>query len=453
MTDYTPLPCFKAYDARGRVPEELNPDLAYNIGRATVQFLSAKKIVVGRDIRSSGNELSQALIRGLTEGGADVVDIGLCGTEMVYFATSHLNADGGIMITASHNPPEYNGMKFVREGSRPISSETGLKDIERLASIGKFEASSETGSIEQIDVMAPYIERILKTVDISVLKPLRLVVNAGNGCAGPALDQLEKHLPFEFIKVHHNPDETFPNGVPNPLLPENRASTADVVIREKADAGIAWDGDFDRCFFFDENGNFIEGYYIVGFLAEAMLQREKGAKIVYDPRLTWNTIETVKQNGGEAVQCRSGHAFIKEKMREVNAIYGGEMSAHHYFRDFFFCDSGMVPWLLVVEIMCKTGKSISQLVSERIQAFPCSGEINRRIVDADAAIQRVDDKFREQSIHIDMTDGISFEFEQWRFNLRKSNTEPILRLNVETRSDSNLLEEKTNELLALIDIK
>ena len=295
MSDYTPLPCFKAYDARGRVPEELNPDLAYKIGRATVQFLSAKKIVVGRDIRSSGVELSQALVRGLTDGGADVTDIGLCGTEMVYFATSHLNADGGIMITASHNPPEYNGMKFVREGSRPISSETGLKDIERLASIGEFAPSTKIGNVKTLDVMAPYIERILKAVDHNELKPLKLVVNSGNGCAGPALDQLEKHLPFEFIKVHHQPDETFPNGVPNPLLSENRAATANVVINEKADAGIAWDGDFDRCFFFDENGEFIEGYYIVGFLAEALLQREPSAKIVYDPRLTWNTIRQSKR--------------------------------------------------------------------------------------------------------------------------------------------------------------
>ena len=452
MTDFSPLPCFKAYDTRGRVPEELNPDLAYKIGRAVVQFLSAKKIVVGRDIRPSGKELSASLIRGLTEGGANVVDIGLCGTEMVYFATSNLNADGGIMITASHNPPEYNGMKFVREGSRPISSETGLKDIERLASIGKFEPATKTGGVEQIDVMAPYIEKILQSVDLNVLKPLKLVVNAGNGCAGPVLDQLEKRLPFEFIKVHHEPDENFPNGVPNPLLIENRAATAEAVIREKADAGIAWDGDFDRCFFFDENGDFIEGYYIVGFLAEAMLHREPGSTIVYDPRLTWNTIETVKQNGGEAVQCRSGHAFIKEKMRQVNSIYGGEMSAHHYFRDFFFCDSGMIPWLSVIQIMCKTGKTLSQLVSERIQAFPCSGEINRRIDDPDAAIQRVDEHFRAQSLHVDMTDGISFEFSDWRFNLRKSNTEPILRLNVESRHNSKLLNDKTQELLNLIDM-
>lgn len=450
MGEFETLRCFKAYDVRGRVPEDLNPDLAYKIGRATVEFLSAKTIVIGRDIRSSGRELSASLIEGITDSGADVIDIGLCGTEMVYFATSHFNADGGVMITASHNPPEYNGMKFVREGSRPISSETGLKDIEKLASIGDFAPPSGKGSVRQEEVMDDYIQRILQCVDISALKPMKLVVNAGNGCAGPALDKLAEHLPFQFIRVHHEPDENFPNGVPNPLLPENRAATADIVKEKGADMGIAWDGDYDRCFFFDENGGFIEGYYVVGFLAASMLQKEPGAKIVYDPRLTWNTIDIVKELGGEPVQCRSGHAFIKEKMRNVEAIYGGEMSAHHYFRDFFYCDSGMIPWLLVAEIVSKSGKPLSELVKERIAMFPCSGEINSRLEDPDKAIQDVANEFSPQNPIIDGTDGLSYEFSDWRFNIRKSNTEPILRLNVESRSDKDLLKEKTDQILSLL---
>lgn len=449
MTDS--LACFKAYDIRGRVPEELNPEMAYGIGRATAQFLSAKSIVIGRDVRVSGESLAAELTRGLTEGGADVIDIGLCGTEMVYFATSHLNTSGGIMITASHNPPEYNGMKFVREGSRPISSETGLKDIEQMVIAGDFAACNSKGTVKPMDVMKEYIHHLKTYAALGSLKPYTVVMNSGNGCAGPALDSLEPALPFKVVKVHHEPDSSFPNGVPNPLLQENRAATADVVLKEGADIGVAWDGDYDRCFFFDEKGQFIEGYYIVGFLAQALLQREPGSSVVYDPRLTWNTEEIVAQGGGTPVLSRSGHAFIKEKMREVNAIYGGEMSAHHYFRDFFFCDSGMVPWMLVLEIMSQTGKPLSTLVEERIAAFPCSGEINRRLKDADAAVKRVEDAYTSMADNVVTIDGLSCEFDTWRFNLRKSNTEPILRLNVESRGDIPLMKAKTDELLALID--
>lgn len=451
MTDLASLPCFKAYDIRGRVPDELNPDLAYRIGRATVDFLGAKKMVIGRDVRVSGPELSEALIQGLTEGGADVIDIGLCGTEMVYFSTPHFEADGGIMITASHNPPEYNGMKIVRQGSRPISADTGLKEIERNVIAAQFSKPAKTGSVQTADVMDDYIQRIIKSVELDKLSPYKVVVNAGNGCAGPALDRLEAHLPFRFIKVNHQPDSSFPNGVPNPLLLENRAATADVVKRECADIGVAWDGDYDRCFFFDERGEFIEGYYIVGFLAQAMLSREPGAVIVYDPRLTWNTLEIVQQHGGEAVLSQSGHSFIKEKMREVNAIYGGEMSAHHYFRDFTFCDSGMLPWLFVLEIMSQRGATLSSLVDERIRLFPCSGEINRRPADPNAALRRIEERFTSNAVHVDRLDGLSCEFEKWRFNVRKSNTEPLLRLNVESRADRALLDEKTRELTALVD--
>lgn len=455
MASQESLACFKAYDIRGKVPQELNNDLAYKIGRAMVEFLNAQDsdIVVGRDIRESGKDLSQSLIKGITDAGANAINIGLCGTEMVYYATAQLSADGGVMITASHNPPEYNGMKLVRDGARPISSETGLKDIERLVLNDQFIDSDKKGAEQGEDVASLYVQQILKTIDIESLKSYKVVVNSGNGCAGPILDRLEKFLPFHLIKVHHDPDPAFPNGVPNPMIIENRTATAEIVKSKNADIGIAWDGDFDRCFFFDENGNFIEGYYIVGFLAESMLEKNPGGKIIYDPRLTWNTVEIVEQNGGVPLMSKSGHAFIKELMRKEDAVYGGEMSAHHYFRDFFYCDSGMLPWLLVLEIMSKRGKKFSELVEERIAKFPVSGEINLHITDQDAAIERANRHFAPENPQINTIDGLSFEFPNWRFNVRKSNTEPILRVNVETRGDRELLERKTQEVLDVIQAK
>lgn len=444
---------FKAYDIRGRVPDELNEELAYRIGRAYVDIFKAKKVAVGRDIRLTGTAIRAALVKGLTEVGCDVVDIGICGTEMIYFATAHLKLDGGIMITASHNPQDYNGMKLVREESRPISSDSGLKEIEELAISGDFESLSDgqsVGIVTEQDVMAEYIQHLLTYVDVSALKPLKIVVNAGNGCAGPVIDALEKFLPFEFIKVNHEPDGNFPHGIPNPLLLENRDATAKVVRETGADVGIAWDGDFDRCFFFDEKGEFIEGYYIVGFLAQAFLRKVPGAKIIHDPRLTWNTIELVEKAGGVPVQCKSGHAFIKERMRQEDAVYGGEMSAHHYFRDFSYCDSGMIPWLLLVEIMCLEGKPLSLLMEERVSCYPISGEINSTVKDARDVIARIEEKFT-QGASIDRTDGLSVEFDDWRFNVRSSNTEPVLRLNVETKCDSELLKRKTEELLVEIN--
>ncbi|MGI6093680.1 MAG: phosphomannomutase, partial [Negativicutes bacterium] len=401
---------FKAYDIRGKVPDELNEELAYRVGRAYVEIFKAKKVAVGRDIRLTGAAIRAALVKGLTEGGCDVVDIGICGTEMIYFATAHLKLDGGIMITASHNPQDYNGMKLVREESRPISSDSGLKDIEELAVTGTFApANQAVGKVTEIDVMADYIQHLLTYVDISALKPLKVVVNAGNGCAGPVIDRLEKFLPFEFIKVNHEPDGTFPHGIPNPLLIENRDATAKVVRDTGADVGIAWDGDYDRCFFFDEQGEFIEGYYVVGFLAQAFLKKYPGAKIIHDPRLTWNTIEVVEKAGGVPVQTKSGHAFIKERMRQEDAVYGGEMSAHHYFRDFSYCDSGMIPWLLMLEIMCREGKPLSVLMHERVACYPISGEINSTVKDAQDVIARIEEKFT-QGASIDRTDGLSVEF-------------------------------------------
>jgi phosphomannomutase len=445
------IDCFKAYDVRGRVPDQINEDVAYRIGRAFVQFLGAKSVVVGHDIRLSSPELSAALVRGLREQGADVIDIGLCGTEEIYFATFHLGVDGGIAVTASHNPMDYNGMKFVREGSRPISGDTGLNDIQALAEGGVFTAPAQQGSYQVKDTRPAYIEHLLTYVDRAALKPLKLVMNAGNGGAGLVIDQIEKCLPFEIIKVHHNPDGTFPHGVPNPLLEENRAPTIDALKKSGADMGIAWDGDFDRCFFFDENGDFVEGYYLVGLLAEAFLVKNKGAAIVHDPRLTWNTIAVCKEFGGRAVQSKTGHAFIKERMRKEDAVYGGEMSAHHYFRDFAYCDSGMIPWLLVAELVCRSGKTLSQLVHARMQTFPVSGEINRHIGDPKAAIARVRNRYVAEALSEDNTDGLSLEFADWRFNVRMSNTEPVVRLNVETRANNALMLQRRDELLALLD--
>jgi phosphomannomutase len=441
--------CFKAYDIRGRVPDQLNEDIAYRIGRASALYLEPKVMVVGHDIRLSSRALCDALTQGLLDGGADVIDIGLCGTEEVYFATSHLNADGGIVVTASHNPQDYNGMKLVREQSRPISGDTGLNDIRALAEAGDFPAVSVRGTLSHKDTRPAYIQHLMSYIDVSVLRPLKIVINAGNGGAGIVADELARHLPFEFIRVHHQADGHFPNGVPNPLLEENRAPSIDAIKTNGADLGVAWDGDFDRCFFFDETGQFIEGYYIVGLLAQSFLERNPGAAIIHDPRLTWNTLAVCEEFGGRAVQCKTGHAFIKERMRLEDAVYGGEMSAHHYFRDFAYCDSGMIPWLLVSELMCKTGKPLSTLVAERMAAFPASGEINRTVADAAALISKVEAIYKNKAVAVDYTDGLSMSFEQWRFNLRMSNTEPVVRLNVESRADTRLMQEKTAELLAL----
>jgi phosphomannomutase len=442
--------CFKAYDVRGRIPDQLNEDIAYRIGRAYAAFLRPVRIVVGYDIRLSSQSICAALSRGLMDSGVDVYNIGLCGTEEIYFATSHLKMDGGIAVTASHNPKDYNGMKFVREESKPISADTGLTDIKGLAEKNVFPKASRQGSETQVDTKQEYVKHLLSYIDVKALKPLKVVCNAGNGGAGRIIDLLEPHLPFKFIKVYHQPDGNFPNGVPNPLLEENREPTIKALLKEKADVGIAWDGDFDRCFFFDEKGGFIEGYYIVGLLAEAFLKKHPGSKIIHDPRLLWNTEAVVKEFGGIAVQCKSGHAFIKEKMRNEDAIYGGEMSAHHYFRDFSYADSGMIPWLLVLELIVESGKPLSQLVEEAIARFPASGEINRTVSDANKVIERVLEHYKPQALAIDYTDGVSISFDDWRFNLRMSNTEPVIRLNVETRGDIDLMRRKTAEVLALM---
>ena len=446
------LACFKAYDVRGRMPDELNEDIAYRIGRAFAEFLKPKTIVVGYDIRLTSKQMCDKVIEGLRDAGTNVLNIGMCGTEEVYFATSHLKADGGICVTASHNPKDYNGMKFVREGSKPISGDTGLKDIEILAHANNFSDvdASKRGNLEAVDTRPAYTQHLLTYVEADTLKPLKIVCNAGNGGGGLALDAIEPFLPIEWVKVHHEQDGNFPHGVPNPLLEENRAPTIKAIADSGADLGIAWDGDFDRCFFFDDKGTFIEGYYIVGLLAEAALLKNPGASIVHDPRLTWNTIDMAEAAGGKAIQRKTGHALIKERMRLEDSVYGGEMSAHHYFKDFFYCDSGMIPWLLVVELISKSGKSLTQLVEERMARFPCSGEINSVLEDAPATLVKVEAHYADTGAEIDRTDGLSMNFGEWRFNLRASNTEPVVRLNVESRGDQALMEAKTAELLALM---
>lgn len=443
------LNSFKAYDIRGKVPSELNTDLAYKIGRTFARYVNAKKVVVGYDVRKSSLEICEALINGLTDAGSNVVNIGLCGTEMIYFSTPYLNADGGIMITASHNPPEYNGMKFVKRESVPVGYDSGLNIVEEMILKNELgEISSSKGKVENLDVMEAFINNLSKFYDPKKIRPFKVVVNAGNGCAGLALDAIESKLPIKMIKVFNEPDSDFPNGVPNPLLIENRKPTTDAVLKNNADLGVAWDGDYDRCFFTDEKGNFIEGYYIVGLLAKSILKNFPGEKIVHDPRLVWNTLDVVEHSKGVAVQSKSGHAFIKQKMREVNSIYGGEMSAHHYFRDNAYSDSGMIPFLLIMQLMSEEDKSLSDLVEEMIANYPCSGEINSTIADPAGKIKEIEKLYTGGKV--DKTDGFSIEYDDWRFNLRMSNTEPIIRLNVEAKGDVLLMEEKTKELLDII---
>ncbi|OTG86700.1 phosphomannomutase [Acinetobacter sp. ANC 4558] len=438
----TKLTCFKAYDIRGKLGTELNEDIAYKIGRAYGQIYQPKTVVIGCDIRLSSEGLKQATIKGLNDAGVNVLDLGMTGTEEVYFATFHLGVQGGIEITASHNPIDFNGMKLVRENSRPISADTGLKEIQLLAESGQFIDVSQQGTTTTYNILPEFIEHLMTYIEPQKIQPLKLVVNAGNGAAGHVIDAIETkfkqlQVPIEFIKIHHEADGHFPNGIPNPILIENRDSTRQAVLDHQADMGIAWDGDFDRCFLFDEKGQFIEGYYIVGLLAQAFLLKQSGEKVVHDPRLVWNTLDILDKYQGIAVQSKSGHAFIKDVMRENNAVYGGEMSAHHYFRDFAYCDSGMIPWLLTVSVLSETKQSLSSLVEEMIEKFPCSGEINFKVTDTQITIQKIFDHFAPQNPTLDQTDGVSLDFGAWRLNVRASNTEPLLRLNIESRLDRN----------------
>jgi len=440
--------CFKAYDIRGRVPDELNEDVAFRLGIAFAQKFSPRRVALGRDIRHSSLALQLALARGLSMRGVEVLDLGLCGTEEVYWAAQQGGVDGAIEVTASHNPIDYNGMKLVLGGAIPISGDSGLRELEALTAAATEAMPTSLPPMTKVDYRGAYVEFLSRFVTTAGRK-LKIVVNPGNGAAGPLVEAMEPLLPFELVKVHFEPDGSFPNGIPNPLLPENRGATTEAIRQSGADFGVAWDGDFDRCFLFDEAGSFIEGYYIVGLLAESLLQNSSGGRVVHDPRLTWNTIEMVRKAGGIPIQSKTGHAFIKERMRREDAIYGGEMSAHHYFRDFAYCDSGMLPWLLVAELMKRSGQPLSSLVRSRMQKYPASGEINCTVADVSSVLQAMAQRY-EGDGQVDWTDGLSIEFPKWRFNLRGSNTEPVIRLNVESRADEQLMKSKTRELLGFI---
>ncbi len=446
------LTCFKSYDVRGRLGEELNEDICERIGRAFARVMGAHNVVTGRDIRSSSAALQAALHRGLIAEGCRVFDIGLCGTEEVYFATDHYGADGGLMVTASHNPIDYNGIKMVREGARPISSDTGLADIKQLAEANAFQNVALQGRVETRDPRPNYVDHVCGYVAPEGLKPLKIVVNAGNGAAGPTFDAIaaQLDLPWTFERLHHTPDGSFPNGIPNPLLPENRSSTAQAVRAQGGDLGVAWDGDFDRCFFFDETGAFLDGEYVVALLAAAFCAKEDDARIVHDPRVIWSTLAEVAKSGGHAIASRVGHSHIKKVMRDHDAVYGGEMSAHHYFREFMYCDSGMIPWLLVAELVSRSDQSLSALVAQMRAEFPSSGEINFKVGDKPAAIAAFEATYGALALSQDWSDGVSFDMGTWRANVRASNTEPVLRLNVETRGDRGLLKLKVDEISALL---
>lgn len=442
------LSCFKAYDIRGCYPCALNEDLARNLGYAFAQEFSPKRVVIGHDARLSGPALYRALAEGLRAAGVNVTGIGLCGTEEIYFAAFAKGFDGGVMVTGSHNPADENGFKLVRRGAVPVSGDSGLFNIRDRLAKGQNIPTELKGDFTEASFRDDYIEHLLRYIKPESLRPFRIVADAGNGCAGLVLQKLAERLPLDVRILHGEPNGAFPNGVPNPLLPEKRALTAQAVREAQADFGLAWDGDFDRCFFYDSAGRFIEGYYLVGVIAEALLKRRPGSKIIHDPRLTWNTQDVASSAGGVAIESKTGHAFIKERMRAEDALYGGEMSAHHYFRDFAYCDSGMIPWLLVAQLLSDTGKTLAECVNERMAAFPCSGEINSRVEDIGATLSRVEAKYaRLPGAKVTHIDGLSVAFPEWRFNLRGSNTEPILRLNVESRGNKDLVKEKTEELL------
>ncbi|WP_163269110.1 phosphomannomutase/phosphoglucomutase [Chelativorans alearense] len=446
---------FKAYDVRGQIPGEINVPFAYRFAQAAKKALSLGTVVVGHDMRLDSPALAGALAQGLLDSGVDVLPVGLCGTEEVYFHTARSGADAGLMVTASHNPLDYNGIKMVLKGAAAATPDNAFNAIEELMrsdrTLSPVDSYGERGSLQPVCDRDAYIERLLEEVAGQALKPLKIVCHAGNGCAGPIIDLLEEHLPFTFIKIDHEPDPRLPNGIPNPLLKEKRQKASQAVVEHGADLAIAWDGDFDRCFLYDHKGRFVEGYYLVGMIAKRMLEKAPGSTILYDPRLTWNTIDIVEGMGGIAKPCRTGHAYFKRMMREENAIYGGEMSAHHYFRDFSYCDSGMLTWLDVVCELSATGSTLAETLEERIAKFPCSGEINFTVDDAKAVQERVADHFGRANPALETVDGLGMVFDDWRFNLRASNTEPLLRLNVETRANQKLLEEKVAELSGLIE--
>lgn len=443
------LSAFKAYDIRGRLDDQLNARFASALGTAVAKSLNAQSVVVGHDVRPSSPSLAAALGEGIANTGAHVRALGLCGTEEVYFATDSLGASAGVMVTASHNPISDNGFKIVGPCSRPLSQHE-FDLIKEKTGFPVHSTSSVKGSRDYANQRTQYVGRVTQVAGNANLRPLTMVLDAGNGVAGPIAEAILQALPGVkpvVTRLGFEPDPAFPNGIPNPLIAQNRYRTSRAVRRARADFGVAWDGDADRCFFFDETGAFVDGEYVVALIAAAMLVRSPGSAIVHDPRVIWNTLAEIERAGGTAIAAPTGHAFLKAAMRENNAVYGGEMSAHHYFRDFMYCDSGMIPWLLIWALLSESDQSLGDMVAGMRRSFPSSGETNFLVADAKATTARILDRFRDDAISVDTLDGLSVTFADWRFNLRASNTEPLLRLNVESRGDAALVEQKT-ELIA-----
>jgi phosphomannomutase len=447
---------FKTYDIRGRLGTDLTEAIAHRIARAFASVTGADAVVLARDCRESSPSLADAVAAGLVASGVRVLDLGMAGTEEIYFATAHLGAGGGICVTASHNPREYNGMKLVGRGAVPLP-DADFARIRALTEAGGEPDRAPGGSREDRSaVRGAYVDHVASLVGANGIGPLRLVVNAGNGAAGPTLDALAEGLAargarLDLVRMHHQPDGSFPNGIPNPLLPENRPVTAKAVKAAGADMGVAFDGDFDRCFLFDGEGGFVDGEHVVALLAAAHLAREPGAAIIHDPRVIWAVEHAVRRGGGRSVLAPTGHVFLKAAMRREGAVYGGEMSAHHYFRGFMACDSGMIPWLMVAGLVSQGGRSLTDLVGAMRQDFPSSGEINFRVADVPAVVARVEAALAPMAQGIDRTDGLSLDFGGWRMNLRASNTEPLLRLNVEAQGDAGLVAEAVARVRALIE--
>jgi phosphomannomutase len=440
---------FKAYDVRGIYPRELDEDGAYAIGRAYVEQFEPRRIAVGRDMRISSPSMAAALIRGVTDGGADVLDLGLVGTEMVYFAVGELELDGGVAVTASHNPKEYTGMKIVREGALPVGGDSGLLDIrDKAMSLGDAPEGQSLGQVQEYDVWPAYVERVLSFVDVSAIKPLRVVIDAANGMAGVMLPPVVERLPIEAIRHYFEPDGTFPSHEPNPLLPENREFIVEKTTTEGADFGVAFDGDADRCFFVDDEGEFVPGDFVTALLAESVLEKSPGGKIIYDVRASWAVPETIEGAGGTPLINRVGHAFIKHRMREEGAVFGGEVSGHYYFREFSQADSGVVPFLLMLELISRRGEKLSQILRPYRDRYFITGELNTPVPDVALKLEELEDRFGPQG-EVSHLDGISVDAGEWHFNVRPSNTEPLLRLNLEARSEE-LMEQKRDEVLDVI---
>jgi phosphomannomutase len=449
---------FKAYDVRGIYPAELDEDGAYRIGRAYVEVFEPRAIAVGRDMRLSGPAMAEAVVRGAADAGADVVDVGMVGTEMLYFAVGELGLDGGVAVTASHNPKEYTGMKIVRRGALPVGGESGLLEIRDRAtgaadssgepSQGQSPSPGRRGQVEQRDVYPAFVERVLSFVDVAAMKPLRAVIDAANGMAGAMLPPILERLPVEAVRCFFEPDGTFPNHEPNPLLPENREFIVGKVLEERADLGIAFDGDADRCFFVDDTGEFVPGDFVTALLAEVMLEKEPGGKVIYDVRASWAVADAIERAGGTPLVNRVGHAFIKHRMREEGAVFAGEVSGHYYFRDFSQADSGTIPALLMLEHVSKKGRPLSDLLRPFRERYFLTGELNTRVADVALKLQEVKERFAGEG-RVSHIDGLEVTAGDWHMNVRPSNTEPLLRLNLEAL-DAELMERKRDEVLEVI---